>query len=64
MDKSAIVDHKNGTYTLLYRVSRAALYNISVYHQGIQLDQRSLHTFRWCWPSLVQAILKAFFPFP
>lgn len=40
MDKSAIVDHKNGTYTLLYRVSRAALYNISVYHQGIQLDQR------------------------
>jgi hypothetical protein len=41
VDKSAIVDHKNGTYTLLYRVSRAALYNISVYHQGILLDQRS-----------------------
>ncbi|ELR25374.1 uncharacterized protein ACA1_292130 [Acanthamoeba castellanii str. Neff] len=42
VDKSAIVDHKNGTYTLLYRVSRAAQYNISVYHQGIllRIDKR------------------------
>lgn len=40
VDKSKVIDHLNGSYSVFYRASRADEYKLAIYHQGVELAQR------------------------